>query len=482
MGEVVADGFWCTLFCHATVEFIQEKPMTTTMEGPELTRKVNLPWGDGELSVDVPATWNLVYPERVDPPPPDSRGELEIVTHGVGDPQAAAPLGGRDLTGRRVVLVVDDNTRPTPVYKFFGRILDDLEASGVSLSQAILLPALGIHTPMSEAEMCEKVGRKNLSRVPWENHDAFDESKNTPFGVTSRGTPVSLNSHLKAADLIIIMGLIEPHLMAGFGGGMKNILPGVAEAGTIGIHHQLLTDPPEAFNRVGEDPGGNNFRLDLEEVQGMIKAEIFCINVVIDHDRRILAAFTGDPVAAHRKGIEYTRRAQGLHLPTQVDGVIVNAYPMEFNFKQSMKCVGNALPALKPGGPVMGFLKAEKGMDDLPLPDKMKVPLFLIKGILRLLGPKYVFTLLNIIKKGLNVEEKFLYYYMLQLIRAHDLILHVPSLSPEEVEHLFYFDHCTSPDEVIRKGAAKLPANATVAVFPEGGATYPMVGDAGDWD
>lgn len=451
-----------------------------TIQWPTVTKKVMLPWGDGELSVEVPKSWELVYPERVNAPPPDPRAELEIVTSAVENPAGADALSAHALSGKRVVLVVDDNTRPTPVFKFFDMVLQKLEAAGASLSDMILLPALGIHTAMTEAEMKEKVGEANLGKVAWENHDAFDDAKNASFGTTSRNTPISLNKHLKDADLIVLMGLIEPHLMAGFGGGMKNILPGVAAADTIGAHHQLLTDPPEDFNRVGSDPNGNNFRLDFEEVKGMIDAEIFCINVVVDHERHIMAAFAGDPIAAHRVGIDYTRKAQGLHLPEQVDGIIVNSYPMDINFKQSMKCVGNSLPALKPGGPVMGFLKAEKGMDDVPLPDKMSVPLFLIKMLLRIIGPKYVFALLNVIKKGLNVEDKFLYYYILQLIRAHDLFLYVPSLTAEEAEHLFYFEHCTDTDSVVRKGFFKLGLHATVAVFPEGGATYPIVGAVDD--
>ena len=125
----------------------------------------------------------------------------------------------------------------------------------------------------------------------------------------------------------------------------------------------------------------------------------------------------------------------------------------------------------------MGFLKADKGMDDVPLPEKMTVPLFLIKMLLRIIGPKYVFSLLNFIKKGLDVEEKFLYYYILQLIRAHDLYLYVPSLSAEEAEHLFYFEHCTDTASVVRKAFFKLGIDAKVAVFPEGGATYPILGE-----
>lgn len=446
-----------------------------TIEWPTQTREITLPWGDGELKVQVPESWNLVYPERESAPRPDPRPETDIVLDAVENPVGMAPIRDRNLADKKVVIIVDDNTRPTPVSTFFGKVLDLLEAAGASTADMVLMPALGIHTAMTDAEMATKVGRANLSRITWENHNAFDAAKNTEFGTTSRGTPVFLNRHLKDADFILLMGLIEPHLMAGFGGGMKNILPGVAAASTIGAHHRLLTDPPELFNRVGMDPRQNNFRLDFKEVKGMIAADILCINVVIDHERRIMAAFAGDPIGAHRLGTEYTKKAQGLQMAAQVDGVIVNSYPMEINFKQSMKCVGNALPALKPGGTVMGFLKADRGMDDLPLPEKMKTPRWLIKTLLRIIGPRHVFGLLKRIKKGLNAEETFLYYYILQLVRAHDLFLYAPSLTPEEAERLFYFDHFTETGEVILKGVQKIGLHATVAVFPEGGATYPTV-------
>jgi|GEM_PF-210010 len=445
------------------------------MERPTQTQEVVLPWGEGELKVRVPSGWNMVYPERGHVLASDARSELAIVTSAVENPVGLDPISRMNLVGKNVVIIVDDNTRPTPVFKYFSMVLDKLEAACGDLSRVLLIPALGIHTPMTKEEMAAKVGGQNLSRLRWENHDAFDAGKNCAFGTTTRGTPVALNSHLEDAELIVLMGLIEPHLMAGFGGGMKNILPGVAAADTIGVHHQLLTDPPETFNRVGMEPRQNNFRLDFEEVAGMISADIFCINVVIDHGGQVMAAFAGDPIEAHRQGVDYTRKAQGRHLPEQVDGIIVNSYPMDINFKQSMKCVGNALPALKPGGAVMGFLKADRGMDDLPLPDKMRLPLFFIKGLLRIIGPKHVFALLKVIKKGLNAEETFLYYYILQLIRAHDLFLYVPSLTVEETERLFYFDHCAETGEVIRKGVKKIGHKATIAVFPEGGATYPIV-------
>lgn len=435
---------------------------------------ISLPWGEDTLSLTLPDSWTVLQPQRPPLPPETQKDELTLVAEALAAPVESRPLHEWNLAGKRVLIITDDNTRPTPVARFLHQVLDELSRAGAERSHITLLTALGIHTPMTEAEMAKKVGSENLAGLQWRNHDAFDEGQMADFGVTRRGTRVRLNKAVAEADAIISLGLIEPHLWAGFGGGMKNILPGVAAAATIGQHHAVIAAPPYLFNRVGMSPEANDFRLDLEEVREMIAAPIFALNVTLDSNHRIIGAFAGDPVAAHRAGVAFNRRVSGLKLPQQVDGIIVNSYPMDINLKQSMKGVGNSLPALKPGGVVMGFLRAERGLDDIPLPEK-SIPLGVTKRLLRLLGPSRVMWLLEKTRPGQNVEEKFLTYYSMQLIRAHDLYFHVPTLSDEEVKRLAFFQQFHDPQQVIRQGLKRLGPKATVAVFSEAGATFPIL-------
>jgi nickel-dependent lactate racemase len=438
--------------------------------------RITLPWGSASLDLDLPDTWTVLYPKPLETVPPSSADEPAIVAEALARPAAARALADHSLAGKNVLIIVDDNTRPTPAHRFFHLILKALQTAGADLERVTLLTALGIHTPMSAEETAQKVGADNLGKISWENHDAFDPNRNARMGTTSRGTPVYLNRRVGEADLIVLVGLIEPHLMAGFGGGMKNILPGVAAAQTIGAHHELLTRPPYQANRVGMAPDKNDFRLDLEEIRSMIRADIFCVNVVLNHRGAVTACFAGDPVAAHRQGVAHVRRFFGAAMDRPVDGVITNSFPMEINFKQSMKCVGNALPAVKPGGAVMGFLRAERGLDDIPMPDGSPLPLPVVKAILRRMGPSRVYGFLNLVKKGMDIEEKFLYYYTMQLIRGYDLFLHVPSLTDGTVKKLFFFKGaCDDPARIIAMGVKKLGKKATVAVFPHGGSTFPIV-------
>ena len=435
---------------------------------------ISLPWGSKKLSLELPDSWAVYFPERIGAVPPVPENEAKTVRESLRNPIGAKPLASENLEGKRVVVIVDDNTRPTPAARFINFILDDLEHAGADLNKAVLLTGLGIHTPMSEQEMARKVGVENLKRIPWENHDAFDEAKNPFFGTTGRGTPVYLNHHLKSANFIVTIGMVEPHLWAGFGGGLKNILPGVASAQTIGLHHAIIAEPPYLFNRVGMPPEKNSFRQDLEEIQGMISPPIFCVNVVLNPEQRILASFAGDPIQCHRKAVAFNNQISGLKLDHPVDGIITASFPMDVNFKQSMKGVGNTLPAVKKKGVVMAFLYAERGLDDIPLPEK-STPLWLVKRILRTIGPSRVLGFLEKVRKGQNVEEKFLTYYSMQLIRQNELYFHVPSLSDGEVKKLSFFEQFPAPQDVIRKAEKKLGHRAEVAVFPEGGATYPVV-------
>ncbi len=438
--------------------------------------QVQLPWGSDHLTVEVPDSWTLHFPEREGRAgaPQDKSAELQIVRGALDKPLGARALTEIKFRAKRILIIVDDITRPTPVHKFFHLLLQDLKKAGANFDNITVVPALGIHTPMSREEMAEKIGEKNLDRINWDNHYPFDVVKLQFVGETSRGTRVVLNRLISEADFIITIGLVEPHLWAGFGGGMKNILPGLASAETIGAHHSIIAKAPYMFSAAGIPPEKNPFRQELEEVKGMIEAPIFCLNVVIDHDKNIVGAFAGNPISCHREAVKLNNRISGLRLDRQMDGIIVNSFPMDINFKQSMKGVGNSLPALRPGGAVMGFLRAERGLDDITPSEDYK-PLWMVKTILRLLGPSRVYWFLEKVKKGLNVEEKFLVYYSMQLIRAYDLFFYVPTVTDIEVKKLGFFVASHDPQGVIDQAVKKIGPDAHVAVFREAGATFPIV-------
>lgn len=437
--------------------------------------RIELPWGESTLAVDLPDDWQVYSAVPLESMEPESRSERDIVAVSLAEPIGCSALGEQDLRDRRILLVVDDNTRPTPVHRFLDLILDELERAGASMANVLLMPALGIHSPMSESEMAEKVGADNLARLAWKNHDAYDREETAFMGRTARGTPVSLNREVERADTIVLVGMVEPHLWAGFGGGLKNLFPGLGSAEAIGAHHAMIAEPPYRYNRVGADPEANAFRTDLEEVRGLLDKDLFCLNVVLGQSGEIEACACGDPVLAHRGAVETNTLLAGRRIPGKMDGIVVNSRPMDFNLKQGMKGVANTLPALAPGGTIMAFLKADRGLDDVKPPEKSP-PLWLSRTILRLLGPSRVLWFQEKTGKGEEPEDKFLVYYTLQLLREHRLFVYVPTLSRDQAKSLGFFTPCSTPEEVVRKGRRKMGRQAKVAVFPEAGATFPVMG------
>ena len=437
--------------------------------------RIELPWGESTLATELPDDWQVHATEPLKRRAPNPRSERNVVAASLADPIGCSPLGERDLADRRVLLVVDDNTRPTPAGRFLDLVLDELEGAGACLDNVLLMPALGIHSPMSEEQMAEKVGAENLGRVAWRNHDAHHPEETAFVGRTSRGTPISLNREATLADTIVLVGMVEPHLWAGFGGGLKNLFPGLGSAEAIGAHHAMIAEPPYHYNRVGTAPEANSFRRDLEEVRDLLDTDLFCLNVVLGQSGGIEACACGDPVRAHRSAVETNTQLAGRRIPGKMDGIVVNSRPMDFNIKQGMKGVANTLPALVPGGTIMAFLKADMGLDDVKPSDKSP-PLWLSRTILRLLGPSRVLWFQEKTGRGEGPEDKFLVYYTLQLLREHRLFVYAPTLSREQAKSLGFYTPCSSPEEVVRRGRRNMGRRPKVAVFPEAGATFPVMG------
>ncbi len=129
------------------------------------------------------------------------------------------------------------------------------------------------------------------------------------------GLDIELNRELLLSDFIVLIGMIEPHLWAGYGGGMKLIFPGLGSAKSISEHHMLIARPPYEVNRVGYEPHRNSFRLQLEEVYNLLKKDIFMVNVLLDGENRIIDCVSGHPISAIERGFASAKKISGLNVP-----------------------------------------------------------------------------------------------------------------------------------------------------------------------
>jgi nickel-dependent lactate racemase len=438
---------------------------------------LEIPWGSSTLPVKLPENWNLLgtlEPGRTDPLPDPMQGLREALLA----PLDAAPLRKRDLSGTRIVLAVEDASRPTPLHLFFGALKQELLAAGAREENISLLMALGVHRPMTREEVAAKVGEENLEGLSWFNHDAKDPHGLASLGTTTRGTEIRLNRRLAEADLILCVGGIEPHVLLGFSGGVKMLLPGCAGAETIARNH-LQGVSPERFDLVGVHPDESPMRLDMEEAAGMLGREIFIVNAVMNHEHRICAFFCGHPVKAQRQGVELSRKIHGVPVPEPADVMLTCSAPMSFDLRQSMKCVGNNLFGVKPGGPVVGFLGCEQGIGDVDIPPK-SLPHKVLRPLLRVLGPSRIMGFVDRVKKGAGVEEKFLAHFSLQVCRRNPLHLYADNLPEWVGKKTGLFTQYSDISRMMEAVSRKAPRNATVWFAPYGGITYPILPPGAD--
>jgi nickel-dependent lactate racemase len=163
--------------------------------------------------------------------------ETDAIRNALRNPIGSAPLRERLRAGMKVVIVHTDITRATPNDRLLPVILSELEAGGIQREDITLLNGLGTHRAQTEAELRRMLGSEIVDRYRCLQHDAYDDAGLVSLGQTQRGHPLKVNRNLLEADLKILTGFIEPHFFAGYSGGPKAVLPGVAGAETVLANH-----------------------------------------------------------------------------------------------------------------------------------------------------------------------------------------------------------------------------------------------------
>ena len=429
-----------------------------------------LPWGTEKLPVTLPEQWHLsgmMEPANLE----GVANTAQETQRSLQQPVGSARISELAKPGQKIVLVIDDGSRPTPVARILPVVMAELKLGGVRLEQIMLVPALGVHRAMEEREIAGRIGPEWLPALRYENPDCDDPEKLTYLGKTQRGSPVYLNRCVAEADLIISIGCIEPHIIASFGGGYKNLVPGVAGRITI-AHNHALNCQPKTFNMVGQPIDKNPMRLDLEEAAGMLKGQVFIVNAVLNSVQEVVRVVCGDPIAAHREGVRVSASIYGVKLPGQADVVITNSRPMDQDLRQGVKALANTIRAVKPGGVMLTLVRAEEGVGVFGLANR-KLPVG--KAALKFLAPLLLPLVPKLKLNGMGEEDRFFLYFALQAMRHGSLLLYGPTIPLEIHERLPFVNFVNSLEEGLQRASQRFPHKAEVVVFPYGGSTYPIL-------
>ena len=292
-------------------------------------------FGDIEERIDLPASWevNVMKMAGHDAAPLSP----EEIRRRIQNPIGTRPLRELAAGKKRVVITFDDLERPTPAHEIAPPVLEELKAAGVPDESILFLAALDTHRALPSDEAARKLGADVMRRCAWINHNCFENLKD--IGDTSRRNRIKVNQTFAAADLRITLNGIKVHQRAGYGGGAKSILPGIASIDSVRYNH-------ETIGGSSRDNGlkifHNEVRLDMEEAARMAGID-FSVQAVYNRRRRTCAVFAGDINEAHHAAC----RMANLHYRTPTfkgaDIVIANNYPQNIQSDKGPDWVNRSL-------------------------------------------------------------------------------------------------------------------------------------------
>ncbi|MDR1107490.1 MAG: nickel-dependent lactate racemase [Spirochaetaceae bacterium] len=264
--------------------------------------------------------------------------------------------------GRRVLVIINDATRPTPTEAILGALVPVLEKAGFTGDNLTLLVAAGAHRGPTEGEYRQILGGfYGTLRSRSVHHDARKDEDMADLGRTRNGTPILLNKRLFEADRIIITGSVEPHYFAGFTGGRKAFLPGIAAFRTIEANHRQALSP--AARSLALE--GNPVHEDMMDALPLITAPVFSVMTVLDKNQRAAAAAAGDILTSFYAAVEIARKIFCVSIPSRADIVVsVAKFPMDIDLYQSQKAIDNGALALKDGGALILVSSCRDGIGD----------------------------------------------------------------------------------------------------------------------
>ena len=424
--------------------------------------KIKLDYGKTGLDIRLPESLNIdVVEPRYREGLPD---QATAIKDALLKPIDSKPL--RDLVRQSgtVGIVFNDITRPTP-YKIILPILLR-ELGSIPDERILFFNATGTHRANTEEELREMLGDEVLRKYRIIQNDALDKPSHKSVGTTKSGNEIWLHKEYLDCDTRILTGFIEPHIFAGFSGGGKAVMPGLALLETVLRNHSVKNvDHPKATWGV---TSGNPIYEEIRQAASL-EPPSFLFNVALNRKKEITAVFAGDFRKAHEQGCAYVKKNAMAAVEKPYDIVITSnsGYPLDLNLYQTIKGMSAAARIVKKGGSIVVVADCWDGIPNHGEYSKL------------LSGADSYESLLRTIR-----QEGFFRHDMWQ-VQLHGLILqkadvyfHSHNLSDEQIKSAL-FKPCSKVEETVEELLDKYGRDASICVLPEGPQTIPYVSQAG---
>ncbi|GCE05246.1 nickel-dependent lactate racemase [Dictyobacter aurantiacus] len=318
---------------------------------------VQIPYGSVTRTISVPEQATVLHSHPI----PPLKNERETFFKSLQNPIASVPLVDRLSSNDRVAIVISDITRPTPNERIVPWLLEAL--SFIPRSQIVILNGNGSHRANTREELIQMLGQEIVDSVEIVNHNAFAPEELVLLGDSVSGVPVWVNRRYLDVDFRIVTGFIEPHFFAGFSGGPKGIIPGLAGIQTIQALHSapLIGDQHSTWALLE----GNPIHQGIQDAVRLCPPE-FLVNVTLDQERHITGVFSGDYIRAHYVGCAEVARTATQAVSRPFDIVITsnNGYPLDQNLYQSVKGMTAAAQIVRQGGAIIAVAECRDGLPE----------------------------------------------------------------------------------------------------------------------
>ena len=377
-----------------------------------------------------------------------------IVRKALESPISSPRLKDLAKEKNNIVIITSDHTRPVPSKITLPILLEEIR-SGNPTADITILIATGFHRLTTREEMINKFGEEIVNNEKLVNHDCWDDKNLVDVGILPSGGKLILNKLAMEADLLVAEGFIEPHFFAGFSGGRKSVLPGVASGTTVLANHCSKFISSE-FARTGWLEGNPIHKDMLFAAEAANLA--FILNVVIDADKKVINAFAGNRVLAHETGCKFvTELASVKSIPADIVITSNGGYPLDQNIYQAVKGMTAAEATANEDAVIIIAAACNDGHGGKAFYDTFvenPTPQSIMDKILQ-------------IPMESTIPDQWESQILARVLIKHKVILVTDQCDPQLVRHMKMI-HAYTLDEALKMAYEIKGQNATVTVVPDG--------------
>jgi nickel-dependent lactate racemase len=320
-----------------------------------INMETTLLYGKDGLVLNLPDAAFIVEPNHLS----GLANDEEAIKEALKNPIGTLPLREMVKSTDTVAIVISDITRPTPNHKLVPLLIQELDH--VPLENFVIINGTGTHRDQTREEFVQMLGEWAVDNIRIINNQCHDKEKLVNLGKSKFGCDVYLNKEYVQADFRIVTGFIEPHFFAGFSGGPKGIMPGIAGIETIMTFHnaRMIGDARSTWGNMEDNPVQEMTR----EINRMCKPS-FMLNVTLNKEKEITSVFAGELYEAHDKGCAFVKEHAMIQCEKRFDVVITSnsGYPLDQNLYQAVKGMSAAHKIVKKGGTIIIASECSDGL------------------------------------------------------------------------------------------------------------------------